>query len=72
MVNLLFEITNKNENLRNALIFKKKINFTVHIESESLSSLAPKICGLVSDSIKEKKYEFSKIKQVRTNKKCPF
>ena len=43
VVNSLFEFTNKNYNLRNASVLKRKRNFTVHYGSESLFSLAPKI-----------------------------
>ena len=50
VVNSLFEFTNKNYNLRNASILKRKKYFTVHYGSESLLSLVPKIL------------EFSKIK----------
>ena len=42
VVNSLFEFTNKNSNLRNASILKRKRFFTVHYGSESLLSLAPK------------------------------
>ena len=55
VVNSLFEFTNKNYNLRNASILKKKRYFTVHCESESISSLAPRIWKLVPDSIREVK-----------------
>ena len=48
--NSLFEFTNKNYNLRNASILKRKKYFTVHHGSESLLSLVPKML------------EFSKIK----------
>ena len=51
----LFEFANKNYGLRNASILKRKKNLTVHHESESLSSLAPKTCELVPDSVREEK-----------------
>ena len=38
VVNSLFEFTNKNYNLRNVLILKRKRYFTVHYGSESLVS----------------------------------
>ena len=43
IVNSVFEFTNKNYNLRNVSILKRKRYFTVHHGSQSLSSLAPKI-----------------------------
>ena len=55
VVNSLFEFTNKNYNLRNASVLKRKRYFTVGYGSESLVSLAPKIWELVPDSIKEVK-----------------
>ena len=53
VVNLLFEFTNKNNNLTNASKIKRKRYFTVHYGSESYLSLAPKVWKLVSDSIIE-------------------
>ena len=55
VVNSLLEFTNKNYNLRNASVLKRKRYFTVHYGSESLVSLAPKIWELVPDSIREVK-----------------
>ena len=55
VINSLFEFPNKNCNLRNASILKRKGYFTVHYGRESLLSLAPKIWGLVPDSIREVK-----------------
>ena len=55
VVNSLFEFTNKNYNLRNTSILKRKRYFTVHYESESLVSLVPKILELAPDSIREEK-----------------
>ena len=55
VVNSLFEFTNKNCNLRNALILKRNRYFTVHYGSGSLVSLTPEIWKLVPDSIKEVK-----------------
>ena len=52
--NSLLEFTNKNYDLRNASILKRKRYFTVHYGSESLVSLAPKIWELVPDSIRRK------------------
>ena len=51
----MFEFTNKNYNLRNVALLKRKRYFTVHFASESLVSLAPKIWELVPDSIREVK-----------------
>ena len=73
VVNSLFEFTNKNYNLRNASILKRKRYFTVHYGSESLVSLAPKIWELVPDSIREVKTLSifkNKIKAWTTDK-CP-
>ena len=73
VVNSLFEFTNKNYNLRNASILKRKRYFTVHYGSESLVSLAPKIWELVPDSIREVKTSAifkNKIKAWTTDK-CP-
>ena len=42
VVNSLFEFTDKNCNLRNASVLKRKRYYTVQYGSESLSSLAPK------------------------------
>ena len=42
VVNSLFEFFNKNYNLRNTSILKKKVYFIVHYGNESLLSLAPK------------------------------
>ena len=70
---MLFEFTNKNYNLRNASILKRKRYFTVHYGSESLVSLAPKIWELVPDSIREVKTLSifkNKIKAWTTDK-CP-
>ena len=53
IVNSVFEFTNKNYNLRNVSILKRKRYFTVHYGSQSLSSLAPKIWWLVPDSVRE-------------------
>ena len=69
----MFEFTNKNYNLRNASILKKKRYFTVHYGSESFVSLAPKIWELVPDSIREVKV-LSLIKnkiKACTIDKCP-
>ena len=70
VVNSLFEFTNKNCNLRNASILKRKRYFTVHYGSESLVSLAPKIWELVPDSIREVKTSIfkNKIKAWTTDK----
>ena len=70
VVNSLFEFTNKNYNLRNTSILKRKRYFTVHYGSESLVSLAPKIWELVPDSIREVKTSIfkNKIKAWTTNK----
>ena len=73
VVNSLFEFTNKNYNLRNASILKRNRYFTVPYGSESLVSLAPKIWGLVADSIREVKILSifkNKIKAWTTDK-CP-
>ena len=48
-VNSLFEFTNKNYNLINVSLLKRKRYFTVHYGSESFLSLAPKIRELVPD-----------------------
>ena len=69
----MFEFTNKNYNLRNASILKRNRYFTVPYGSESLVSLAPKIWGLVADSIREVKILSifkNKIKAWTTDK-CP-
>ena len=60
--NSLLEFTNKNYDLRNKSIRKRKSYFTVNYGSQSLVSLAPKIWELVPDSIRRKNYQFSKIK----------
>ena len=60
VVNSLFEFTNKNYNLRNASILKRKRYFTIHYGSESLVSLASKIWELVPDSIRGKNINFKK------------
>ena len=72
VVNLVFEFTNKNYNLRKASILKRNRYFTVHHGSESHVSLAPKIWELVPDSTREVKTSVfkNKIKAWRTNK-CP-
>ena len=73
VVNSLFEFTNKNYNLRNASILKRKRYFTFHYGSESLVSLAPKILELVPDSVREVKALLifkNKIKAWTTDK-CP-
>ena len=72
VVNSLFEFTNKNSNLRNASILKRKRFFTVHYGSESLLSLAPKTCELVPDSIRDVQSSIfkNKIKAWATDK-CP-
>ena len=49
VVNSLFEFSNKNCNLRNASILKRKRYFIVHYGNESLLSLAPKMWELVPD-----------------------
>ena len=51
----MFEVINKNYNLRNASILRRNRYFTVHYGSESLAFLAPKIWELVPDSIREAK-----------------
>ena len=48
----MFEFTNKNYNLRNASIYKRKRCIIVNYGNESLLSLAPKIWELVPDSIR--------------------
>ena len=55
VVNSLLEFTNKNYNLRNASVLKRKRYSTVDYGIESLLSLAPKIWELVPDSIREVK-----------------
>ena len=72
VVNSLFEFTNKNYNLRNVALLKRKRYFTVHFASESLVSLAPKIWELVPDSTGEVKTSIfkNKIKAWATDK-CP-
>ena len=52
----MLEFTNKNYDLRNASILKRKRYFTVYYGSESLSSLALKKWELVPDSIREIKH----------------
>ena len=54
VVNSLFEFTNKNHNLRNASIPKRKRYFPVHHGSGNLVSLAPNIWELVPDSTRGK------------------
>ena len=73
VVNSLFEFSNKNYNLRNASILKRKRYFTVHYGSESLVSLAPKIWELVPDSIREVKTLsiFKNEIKAWTTDKCP-
>ena len=73
IVNSLFEFSNKNYNLRNASILKRKRYFTVHYGSESLVSLAPKIWELVPDSIREVKTLsiFKNEIKAWTTDKCP-
>ena len=70
VVNLLFEFTNKNYNLRNSSSFERKRYFTVHLGSESL---APKICELVRDSIRVIKTLsiFNNKIKAWTSDKCP-
>ena len=51
----MFEVINKNYNLRNASILRRNRYFTVHYGSESVASLVPKIWELVPDSIREVK-----------------
>ena len=73
VVNSLFEFSDKNYNLRNASVLKRKRYFTVHYGNESLLSLAPKIWKLVPDSIREVKTLSifkNKIKAWTTDK-CP-
>ena len=55
VVNSLFEFSNKNYNLRNASVLKRKRYFIVHYGNESLLSLAPKIWELDPDSVREVK-----------------
>ena len=63
VVNLLFEFTNENYNLRNVTILKRKRYFTVHYGKERLPiSLALKIWELVPDSIREVKTSIFKNK----------
>lgn len=50
-----FEFTNISYDLRNVSILKSKRSLRVHYGSESLSSLAPKTCELVPDSVREEK-----------------
>ena len=49
VVNSLFEFSNKNYDLRNALTLKRKRYFTFHYGSESLLSLAAKIWEIQSE-----------------------
>ena len=70
VVNSLLEFTDKNYNLRNTSILKRKRYFTVHYGSESLESLAPKIWELVPDSVREVKTSIFKNK-TKTDK-CQF
>ena len=70
VVNSLLEFTNKNYNLRNASILKRKRYFTVHYGSESLASLAPTIWELVPDSVRVVKTSIFKNK-TKTDK-CQF
>ena len=51
----MFEFTDKNCNLANASVLKKKTYFTVHYGSENLLSLAPKIWKLVPNLIRQVK-----------------
>ena len=74
VINSLFEFTNKNYNLRNASVLKRKRYSTVDYGIESLLSLAPKIWELVPDSIREVKILWifkNKLKALKTNK-CPW
>ena len=48
IVNSLFEFTNKNCNLRNASILKRKRYFAVNYGSENLSSVGPENMGTCS------------------------
>ena len=70
VVNSLLEFTNKNYNLRNASILKRKRYFTVHYGSESIASLAPTIWELVPDSVRVVKTSIFKNK-TKTDK-CQF
>ena len=60
ILNSLFEFTNKNCNLRNASILKKKRYFRVHYGSESLLSLAPKMGTFSRFNQKGKNINFQK------------
>ena len=73
VINSLFEFTNKNYNLRNASVLKRKRYSTVDYGIESLLSLAPKIWELVPDSIREVKALsiFKNKIKTRTTDKCP-
>ena len=72
VVNSLFEFSNKNYNLRNTSVLKRERYFTVLYGNESLLSLAPKISGLVPDSIREVKTLsiFKNEIKAWTNDKC--
>ena len=48
--NSLLDVTNKNYDLRNVSILKRKRNFTDHYGSDSRSTLAPKKLELISNS----------------------
>ena len=73
VINSLFEFTNKNYNLRNASVLKRKRYSTVDYGIGSLLSLAPKIWELVPDSIREVKALsiFKNKIKTRTTDKCP-
>ena len=73
VVNSLFEFTNKNYNIRNASILKRKRHFTVYYGRESFVSVAPKIWELVPDSIGELKTlsTFKNKIKAWTTDKCP-
>ena len=53
--NSWLDVTNKNYDLRNVSILKRKRNFTDHYGSDSRSTLAPKKLELIPDSISEEK-----------------
>ena len=73
VINSLFEFTNKNYNLRNVSVLKRKRYSTVDYGIESLVFLAPKIWELVPDSIREVKALsiFKNKIKARTTDKCP-
>ena len=73
VVNSLFLFAKINYNLRNTSVLKRKRCFTVYYGSKSLISLAPKMCELVPDSIREVKplsIFKNKIKAWKTDE-CP-